>query len=123
MITDFEATYFRRCAGLDGRIHDVDVFHQNRQLVARFSPELWIPAADESPEADEPSADFLDGLCSGLTVRQREVFLMCLETPSYAEAGRRLGISHVAVIDHLKRMSSRNRYVRAFRENRQRKDL
>ena len=66
---------------------------------------------------------FLDWICYDLTPRQREVFLMCLQTPSYAEAARRLGIRHTAILDFLQRMSARNDYVWAFRETRKRERL
>jgi DNA-binding CsgD family transcriptional regulator len=121
--SDFSATYYRRCRGLDGGVHAVDVYRRNRQVVARFPFEVWVSNLDASPEPLAPSPRFLNKICHDLTPRQRRVFLTCLETPSYSEAARRLGISHVAVIDFLKRMSSRNEFVRTFQETRQRQHL
>ena len=117
---DFIATYYRRCGGLDGRVHTIDVYRRNKQLVARFPFDSWVSNLDEPPEPLAPSAWFLNEICYALTPRQRQVFLTCLETPSYSEAARRLGISHAGVIDFLKRMSSRNEFVRTFQETRQR---
>lgn len=117
---EFSAARWRRYCGLDGRVHDVEVYRWNRQLVARLPLHFCLPIFDEPPEPLAPSAEFLNKICYELTARQRQVFLTCLETPSYSEAGRRLEISHVAIGDFLKRMSVRNHYVRAFRETRQR---
>jgi hypothetical protein len=120
---DFSAVYFRRCCGLDGGVHAVDVYRRNKQLAARFPPDSLSFEVDQRPGPPAPSAWFLDEICYDLTPRQRQVFLTCLETPTYSEAARRLGISHVAVIDSLKRMSSRNEFVRKFQETRQRQHL
>ena len=120
---DFSAIYYRRCCGLDGGVHAVDVYRRNKQLVARFPLQVWNSNPNESPDASAPSTRFLERICYDLTPRQRQVFLTCLETPSYSEAGRQLGISHAAVIDFLERMSARNTFVRTFRETRQRQHL
>jgi len=120
---DFSATYYRRFCGLDGGVHSVDVYRRNKQLVARLPLDSWVSDIDEIPELPAPSARFLNRICYALTPRQRQVFLTCLETPSYSEAARRLGISHPAVLDFLKRMSAKNIFVRAFRQTRQRQQL
>lgn len=118
---DYSAIYYRRCCAIDGKISEVATCRRNRRLVPLFSSEIDLPdSVVPSQESAQPSPALLDRICYALTARQREVFLTCTETPSYSEAGRRLGISHAAVIDFLKRMSARNDFVRRFRETRQR---
>ena len=109
--------YYQRCCAIDGEIHSVAIGRRNREPVPLFSEELLTPEVRRY-ERTVPSAAFLDSICHDLTARQREVFLTCLDSPSYSEAARRLGISHEAVLDYLTRMATRNGFVRAFREHR-----
>ena len=110
--------YYRRCCTLNGEIHSVAIGRRNGEPVPLFSGEVLAPEVRRAQRRDVPSTAFLDSICHDLTARQREVFLTCLATPSYSEAARRLGIRHEAVMDFLTRMTSRNGFVRAFRENR-----
>jgi DNA-binding CsgD family transcriptional regulator len=110
-----EVLRFQCCCTLDGRIEPVQVGARGRQPFPLFGREFFDLGVPYDPVADEPSEEFLSELCYGLTPRQRVVFLTRLDSPSSAEAARRLGITRPGVSDHFRRMSKRNVFAQAFR--------
>ena len=114
--TNDEVTYFRCCRTLDGRLEPIDTARRNGRSIPLFAANILEPRLSEGCQSDEPSLEFLDEICYALTERQRQVWLTRLDSPSAAEAARRLGITHPAVLDFIDRMAARNVYVRHWRD-------
>lgn len=109
-----ETLHFRAYRTLDGTFEEISgVFLWNKRPVPQFCTSLL--ACENTISTPEASQEFLDEICYNLTLRQRVVWLTLLDSPSIAEAARRLAMTGPAVHDFIRRMARRNVFVRYWR--------
>ena len=107
-----EILYYRYCRDFNGRLAPVDFVRHNGRLVPRFHPS-W-KANTSTGEDETGSADYVElvsEISTGLTARQREIWLSLLDHSTISEVARIFQFTRQSVYDYIERMAKHNDYV------------